>query len=366
MAQKEYIRRAREFQHLSPAERGKIKALLRESHSPTAIAARIGRHKSTASREIRRGTAMQLNSNLTKRYEYFAETGAAVYAKNRERSRNAMKIGDCAKFIKHADEKLKGGWSPDAVVGRAKISLEWAGKPLVCAKTLYNCIDKGLLKTKNIDLALKVRRKPKSKRDRRNKRILGESIEKRPPEVEKREEFGHWEIDSVIGRKSDKTAVATLAERKARNQIAAKPDSRGSEAADKAAQDACASFGENAKEAMKSVTGGNGSEFSGLTYAPECAVYFCHPYSSREKGTNERHNGLLRRFIKKGKSIDSIPAELIAMSAEWNNSLPRKIPGCRTPAEAFADEMRKPEEARMAQPHPQDLRKSPMAKLCCI
>jgi IS30 family transposase len=366
MAQEQYIREAREFQHLSLAERGEIKALLREGHGPTAIAERIGRHKSTVSREIRRGTATQLNSDLTKRYEYFAETGAAVYAKNRERSRNAMKIGDCAEFIGHADEKLKGGWSPDAVAGRAKISPEWAGKPLVCTKTLYNYIGKGLLKTKNIDLALKVRRRPKSKRDRRNKRILGESIEKRPPEVEKREEFGHWEIDSVIGRKSDKTAVATLVERKTRNQIVAKLDGRGSEAADKAAQDTYASFGENAKEAMKSVTGDNGSEFSGLKDALECAVYFCHPYSSWEKGTNERHNGLLRRFIKKGKSIDSIPAELIAMAAEWNNNLPRKILGYRTPAEAFADEMRKIEEARMAQPHPQDLRKPPMAKLCCI
>jgi IS30 family transposase len=330
------------------AERGEIKALLREGLGVTAIAERIGRHKSTVSREMRRGTAKQLNGDLTVRFEYFAETGAAVYAKNRKGSRNALKIGLCAEFASYADRKMREGRSPDAVVGRARIDPEWAGKPTVRAKTPYNCIDKGLLKTKNIDLALKVRRKPKSKRDRRNKRVLGESIENRPPGADSREEFGHWEIDSVIGRKGDRTAIITLVERKTGNRIAVKVGGRGSADADKAAEGVYASFGESAKSAMKSVTGDNGSEFAGLKDAPACAVYFCHPYSSREKGTNERHNGLVRRFVKKARSFVGMPPEPVAMAAEWNNGLPRKILGYRTPAEAFADEMRKIEETGAA------------------
>ena len=204
------------------------------------------------------------------------------------------------------------------------------------------------MKTKNIDLALKVRRKPKLKTVRRNKKILGESIENRPAEVETRQEMGHWEIDSVIGQKKDKTAVLTIVERKTRNQIAVKLESRESDMVNNASKAIYESFGSIAKEIFKSITGDNGSEFSGLSEALPCDVYFCHPYSSWEKGTNERHNGLLRRFVKKGKSVDDLPAESIIAAAEWNNNLPRKILGYRTPAEAFADELRKIEEAYAA------------------
>ena len=329
----------RTFQHLSMSERGEIKALVREGNSVSDIARKTGRNKSTISREIKRGRVRQLDSELKERYEYFAETGGAVYDKNRAKSRNAVKISECKEFIEYADEQLKIGFSPDVIVGRAKVDLQWADKNLVSTKTLYNYIDMGIMKTKNIDLALKVRRKPKNKRVRKNKRILGASIETRPSEVESREELGHWEIDLVVGQKHDKTAVMTLVERKTRNQIAVKLESRESEAVDKAIHEIYDQFGSQAKYVFKSVTGDNGSEFAGLKEALECDVYFCHPYSSWEKGTNERHNGLLRRFIKKGKSIDEMLPELILKAAEWNNNLPRKILGYRTPAEAFADEL---------------------------
>ena len=198
------------------------------------------------------------------------------------------------------------------------------------------------MNTKNIDLALKVRRRPKTKRVRQNKRILGESIENRPLAINERDHFGHWEIDTVIGKQKDKTAVMTLIERKTRNQIAVKIDGRTKDAVDLAVSDIYAGFGEDAKDVIRSVTGDNGSEFAGLaeTLHGLAAVFFCHPYSSWEKGTCERHNGLLRRFIKKGRSIDSLPPEAIALAVQWNNNLPRKILAYRTPAEAFADELR--------------------------
>jgi IS30 family transposase len=322
-------------------ERGEIKALLREGYGVTAIAEKIGRNKGTVSREIKRGTTRQLNSDLTERYEYYSETGAAVYEKRRARSRNALKIGARRKFIEYADEKMKGGWSPDVVVGRAKESGEWEKTSMVCAKTLYNYIDKGLMRTRNIDLALKVRLKPKIKRVRRNKVILGESIERRPESVASREEFGHWEIDSVIGKQSDKTAVMTIVERKSRDQIAIKLEGRDSAATDRAVAKVYEDFGADAGKIFKSITGDNGHEFAGLKDAVTCSVYFCHPYSSWEKGTNERHNGLLRRFVKKGESVDAMPPELITRAAERNNNLPRKILGYKTPAEVFAEELRK-------------------------
>jgi len=347
MVQKDNSREKREFQHLCLSERGAIKVLTKEGYGISEIARKIGRNKSTVSRELKRGTTTQKNSDLSERKEYFPETGEAVYKKNRTRSRNALKIGECAEFIKFADTQVKSGWSPDGVVGRAKTSGEWANKPIVCTKTLYNYIDKGLMTTKNIDLALKVRRKPKRKRVKKNKIVLGESIEKRAKTVESREEFGHWEIDSVIGKRADKTAVMTLVERKTRDQIAVKLNGRESNFVDDEVIRIYSEYGEIADKVFKSITADNGHEFAGLSDALKglVNVYFCHPYSSFEKGTNERHNGLLRRFVKKGQSIDAMPPELIEMAAVWNNNLPRKILGYRIPAEAFADELRKISEA---------------------
>ncbi|MEM5245151.1 IS30 family transposase, partial [Thermoanaerobacter sp. CM-CNRG TB177] len=84
-----------------------------------------------------------------------------------------------------------------AVVGYCKKDPSWNNKTIVCTKTLYNYIDRGLLKVKNIDLPLKLRLKPRKKQNRKNKRIMGKSIDFRPKEVESREVFGHWEIDTL-------------------------------------------------------------------------------------------------------------------------------------------------------------------------
>jgi IS30 family transposase len=93
---------------------------------------------------------------------------------------------------------------------------------------------------------------------------------------------------------------------------------------------------------FKTITSDNWSEFSEL---PELEsktstkVYFTHPYSSFERGTNERHNGLIRSFIPKGKSINDYSDEDISFIEEWMNSLPRRILGYNTPEELFEDEL---------------------------
>ncbi len=69
-------------------------------------------------------------------------------------------------------------------------------------QTLYNYVDLGLLPIKNIDLPAKLHRNKKSTRVRNNKKKLGTSISDRPNSIENREEFGHWEIDCVLGEKN--------------------------------------------------------------------------------------------------------------------------------------------------------------------
>jgi IS30 family transposase len=101
-------------------------------------------------------------------------------------------------------------WSPDAVAvaGRALFEGKFLREEMVCVKTLYAYIDLGLLKTRNSDLVSKIARKTKTvHKARKNGKCLWASIEKRPQHIETRDEFGHFEIDSVVGRKDKEDDV---------------------------------------------------------------------------------------------------------------------------------------------------------------
>ena len=209
---------------------------------------------------------------------------------------------------------------------------------MVCTKTLYNYVDLGLLPIKNIDLPEKLRRSMKAKIVRENRKILGRSIEDRPEIVELRTEFGHWEIDTVIGKKDEnEPCVLTLVERMTRMCIWVKAANHTAEAINEALQQVMSYFGEQRDQVFKTITGDNGSEFAGLSLLGNGAlkIYFTHPYSSCEKGTNECHNRMLRRFIPNGKNISDYTADDICFFADCINGLPRKILGYATPEELF-------------------------------
>ena len=100
--------------------------------------------------------------------------------------------------------------------------------------------------------------------------------------------------------------------------------------------------GERFSMVFKTITGDNGSEFANLSdieNKTDTTIYFTHPYSSFEKGTNERHNGLIRRFLPKGTRMADCSVDTIAFVEDWCNTLPRKILGYRTPEELFESEL---------------------------
>jgi len=341
--QYQYNTTIRTFQHLSPFERGEIAALLKEGKSQSYIANKLGRSRSTISREIKRGTTTQLKSNLSTYTAYFPETGQAVYEKHRSHCGAKSKLALREDFLKFAENKiLKEKWSPDAVVGSCKNNPEWQGAKIVCTKTLYNYIDQGLLKVRNIDLQLKTRLKPKKMRIRKNKRILGQSIEQRPEEIKTRETFGHWEIDTVLGKRSNDSVLLTLTERKTRKELLFRLTEKSSHAVDKALRSLTNVYGKGISQIFRSITADNGSEFSELSLITQewgCSVYFAHPYSSWERGTNERHNGILRRFVPKGRAINDLSDETLQRIQSWINQLPRKILNYKTPEECFIEEL---------------------------
>lgn len=132
-----------------------------------------------------------------------------------------------------------------------------------------------------------------------------------------------------------------IVERKTRMSLWIKIKDHSSMAIDEALQNLINQFWNKKSEVFKSITGDNGSEFANLSNIENngISVYFTHPYTSCEKGTNECHNKMLRRFIPKGKSIDDYSAEDILFLSDAINGLPRKILNYHTPEELFETQL---------------------------
>lgn len=234
----------KKYQHLSSEERHIIEVRFNEDKwTIYAIAKSLGRPYNTIKNEINRGTVYLYNGKIAR---YKADKGEEAYREHRKNSCRNYRCLETAKFLRYVEDQFfDEGWSLDAAVGHAKANGLFSSKEMVCTKTLYNYVDSGLLKIKNIDLPEKLSRKTKTKKDRENKRKLGNSIEQRPDIVDTREEFGHWEIDSVIGRKVEgESQVMTIVERKLRKSIWIKVRNHSAEAIDEALSALIDQFGD--------------------------------------------------------------------------------------------------------------------------
>lgn len=335
---------SRKNKHLSKYERGKIQLLHSQGLSAYAIGKQLNRASNTIRNELKRGSVPQIKGNKTVMV-YYPDVAQRVYETNRKNCGPKFKLFQCAEFIDYATELFyEEGQSLDSICGAAHLHNKFPKPEMVCTKTLYNYVDAGLLPITNVDLPLKVQRSSKTSRNRRYKKKLGRSIEERPECINNRSEFGHWEIDTVIGKKNKNEAVLlTMTERMTRKEIIRKIPAKTAEAVQNALLKLINEAGDCFSKVFKSFTSDNGSEFAELSSIEkiiDTKVYFAHPYASGERGTNERHNGLIRRFIPKGKSMNQIPIKTIAKVQNWCNTLPRKILGYLTPDEAFEDQLR--------------------------
>ena len=214
---------------------------------------------------------------------------------------------------------------------------------MVCAKTLCNYLHKGVLGIKAIDLPLVVRRSQQKSISRKHKRDLGKSIELRNPNIEMREEFGNWELDTIRGAK-DKTALVliTLLEHKSRLYVTLRCPSARSTDVKETLHAWLNTFKDiNLACLCKTITADNGLEFAEISDLENetLSIYFARPYSAWERGSNERHNGLLRRCISKGMPIKAVSEETIQRTLQWCNNLPRKILNYRIFLDVFLGEV---------------------------
>lgn len=344
MSQYNNISESRKYKHLNEKERYRIEILLKEGFKPYEIAQRMSRGIRTIEREITRGSVWLLNHDLTYRKEYCADVGQRIYEENSKNKGSGLKIGKDHKLAKHIEKKIiKEKYSPDAVIGEIR-EKKLKFETTICTKTLYNYIDRGdvFLNLTNKDLPVK---KEGKKRDYKkvkisHKNLKGTSIEERPPEVDNREEYGHWEMDCVVGKREGKGAVLlVLSERSIREEIIIKIPSKTQEAVVAAVDSLERKYRSAFKNKFKSITVDNGSEFldyKGLERSvmdkesKRLKVYYAHPYSSWERGTNENINKLIRRFIPKGTDIGKVSKKTIKYIEDWINSYPRRIFGYKS------------------------------------
>ena len=350
MEQNDFTTKPRKYTHLSERDRYKIEVLLDSKKTTQEIALLLGRNRSTIHREILRGTIKRLQSNLTEKKKYRANAAQSDYLRrcsNRERS---LKIGKDKALEAYIRTKiLKDRFSPDALLGQIKTKgLKF--DRTICTKTLYNYIESGIFSgISHKDLWEKSKRKKHpyktivriTTKNRRSR-----SIEERPKDVGNRLEYGHWEGDSVKSARKSKAGLLTLTERKTREQLIIKIPQATHEAVQSALDKLEKKLGRRFKIKFKSITFDNGSEFlnwqsleASILRPGEqrTTIYFAHAYSSWERGTNENHNRMIRRFVPKGYDIGGFSDEEIKVVEDWMNNYPRRILGYNTPKQAAID-----------------------------
>lgn len=323
-------------QHLGSEERGAIQALKKQGFSNRAIARIINCSPSTVGYELGRGTPAY--SGRGRKPGYSAKRGAAVYKVNRSRCHRSKTISRDSAFIRWmVDMVRKHGWSFDTCVGRAHRMCRFTSKEIPCTKTLYNLLWKGELPITLFELPEVLSRRSHGKA-RLPKRVLGKSIDERHPEVDDRNTFGHWESDTVLGRKrGGEPAVFTMVERLTGYCLSIRIDGKNTAGIAGAMQQLKDQYAERFAQVFRSITTDNGSEFSAFADFENLGtdIYFAHPYSAWERPVNERTNRILRKFIPKGRSIHDYTDEQILMFADQINAMPRKRLGYQTPEELF-------------------------------
>ena len=343
------------WKQLKYSDRIRIEAWLRAKISVQEIADMLHVHRSTIYREIKRGQYEHLNSDYTVEKRYSPEIAQKHCDENLQVRGTQLKIGNDYKYAEYIEKKIiEENYSPEAVLGELRVQNRAKDFSVsICIRTLYNYIDKGVfLNLTNKNLPVKRNKKRGYKKVRVQKRAsVGTSIEERPEYIKDRKEFGHWEMDSVVGKRGkSKNTFLVLTERKTRNEIIFKlPDHSATEVV-KAVDRLEITWGSMFSDVFKTITVDNGTEFSYFNELERSCtkpdekrtkLYYCHPYSSWERGSNENNNKMVRRIVPKGTNFDSMTDDEVLDMQIWINGYPRRIHDYHSAAELFEKEIAK-------------------------
>jgi IS30 family transposase len=329
--------------HITEADRYKIEGYKQIKMSNREIARMLGKSRSSINAEIRRGSIEQRKSDLTEIKVYkadYAQMKAEEAGKNKGPE---LKIGRDHKLAAFIEAKIRDEkYSPDAALAEAR--KQGGFETMISTRTLYTYIDDGLfLGISNNDLPVKKDGKKRSYKKIRKVALNnknGKSISERGQKIEDRTETGHWEIDLVVGKQGTKPAVLTLVERKSRKSIYLLLKNKTQEEVISGLKRVQKRFGGDFSQVFRTITADNGSEFlnsAGIKEALNCdEVYYAHPYSSWERGSNENGNRMLRRFIPKGTDLNGLTEAELQKYEDWVNNYPRRLLDYKTANEMYA------------------------------
>lgn len=332
--------RPKQKRYITEAERYQIEILLQQKYTKSQVADALGHKYHTIYHEIIRGTVKQIDTHLRDFYAYRADYAQRVYEESvANRGRN-LKIGSDHELATYIEDMVRNKkYSPEALLQYAE-NENLHFKTRLCYKTIYNYLDAGLFLNASVD-DLPVKRSVRKKKDKKSSVALnnrnGRSIEERPKDILERKQYGHWEMDTVVSaQNTGKACLLVLSERMTREEIVIKIKDKRSSSVIHALNMLERKYGSKKfREKFKTITCDNGVEFldqkgiekSRYTKGNRTIVYYCHPYSSYERGTNENINRMIRRFFPKGTNFDTVPKEQIEMVENWINNYPRKIFG---------------------------------------
>ncbi len=340
------------YRTFNRATRYKLEALYNAGTPVKSIADQLGFTFQSVYRELKRGYYMHRNSDWTETRRYSADKAQYSADQNATAKGAPLKIGKDREFARFVEDMILKGYSPAAILGYIKENgLQFKTK--VCRVTLYSYIDKGLfLRVSNKNLLRKGKRKHRHKKVKTIKQLpkVEHSIEKRPTEIAKRASFGHWELDTVVGTQKKGETLLCMTERFTRMEIIFKSRDKSAASTVTMLNRLERKLGSRAfRQIFKTITCDNGTEFSnivGMEYSPytgkrRTTVYYCHPYCSSERGSNENQNGFIRRFVPKGTAISRFSPKDLQEIQDFINSYPRAIFDWQNSAKLFKIELEK-------------------------
>lgn len=339
----------RKGKHLNYEERVKLEALHTMGISAEEIGKRLGnRSRRTVEREIERGKTQHKRLNPSGSRDvaeplyllemvYSAQIGQQKHDELAANKGPGLKIGNDHELAGDIEKEIMQGYSPYAAIEKIKQN----GKSYmtgICYKTVYNYLDADLfLNISNKDLLVKRDGKKRSYNHVRQalNNVNGTSISERPPEIESREEYGHWEMDTVVGKVGTKAALLVLSERKTREEIIFKIKAKTQDEVIRCLNRLERTYRTRFSEKFKTITCDNGCEnlnFKGIEQSiknkgQRTKLYYAHPYSAWERGTNENINKMIRRFIPKSSDIAAFGNKEVLRIQHWINNYPRRILG---------------------------------------
>lgn len=306
--------------HLTIEKRSQIEVLRKEGYSIRRIASLIGVHHSTVARELNRVKG-----------EYSAiKAHQLAISKSANRGRPTKLTPQLAALI---ESRLQQTWSSEEIV-----SAELVG--VLSFKTIYSWIHRGFLTV--TETVLRRKGKKPSTQEKRGRFTVKRTIKERPQEVEDREVFGHWELDTMVSSRGEsKGCLVTFVERKTRFYIAVKMEDRTKDSMFLAISSL---YNTLTSKLLKTFTVDRGKEFACYEQVETkfgIPMYFADAYAAWQRGTNENSNGLLREFFPKKTDLAQVTLDKLREVLMLINNRPRKCLEFKTPFDMLKHEIRK-------------------------